>query len=72
MSPITPELQQKIALWRQRAAAGELTLDECKEGVALLREGRLAAAQAASSTKRAKAKVEIPSAADLLRDMENL
>lgn len=68
-SPISPELQQRIAIWRQRAAAGELTLDEMKDAVKFLRAGRLAAAEAASSVRRKKAVVAIPHAQDMLADM---
>lgn len=67
MSPITPELQQRIAYWRQKSASGEpMSLEECREAVALLREGRLAAAQTAASTRRTKAKAAIPDAQDIL------
>lgn len=68
-SPITPELAQRIAIWRQRAAAGELSLNEMKEAVKFLRAGRLAAAEAASSVRRKKAIVAIPHAQDMLADM---
>lgn len=68
-SPISPELAQRIAIWRQRAVTNELTLDEMKEAVKFLRAGRLAAAEAASSTRRKKAIVAIPHAQDMLADM---
>jgi len=47
----SPELQSKIALWRQRAAEGTMTQDDYREAITLLREGRLAAAHAAASSK---------------------
>lgn len=75
MSEVVPlELQSKIADWRLRAAEGKLTLDEMKEAIKYLRAGRFAAAQAAanSSTKRKKAAAEIPSAEDMLADLEGL
>lgn len=53
---MSPELQQKMAIWRQKALTNELTLDDCKEAVALIREGRMEAAKSAASTKRAAAK----------------
>lgn len=71
-SPISPELAQKIAIWRQRAITGELTLEECQESVRLLREGRMQAAQAAASTKRTAAKKAIPSADVLFGGIEDL
>lgn len=71
---MTPELQTKIAGWRLRAAEGTLTLEEMKEAIVHLRAGRLGAAQAAqkarATTKRAIA--EIPSADDMLSDLEGL
>ncbi len=66
---ISPELQSKITLWRQKATTGELSLEECKEAVALLREGRLSAAKAAASTKRTAAKKVVVDADDLLGEM---
>lgn len=73
-SPISLELQSKIALWRQRAATGELTLDEMKEAIIHLRAGRVAAAAASSATaaKRKKAFATIPSQDDLLNELEGL
>lgn len=66
---ISPELQSKIASWRQRAVTGDLSEAECKEAVRLLREDRLSAAEASASSKRKRAAVEIPDASDLLADM---
>ena len=75
MSEVVPlELQSKIADWRLRAAEGSLSLDEMKEAVKYLRAGRFAASQAsaASSSKRKKAIAEIPSAGDMLDELEGL
>lgn len=71
-SPIDPVLQQKITIWRQRAATNDLTLEECQEAVKLLREGRMQAAAAAQSTKRAAAKKAIPTAEQLFGGLEDL
>lgn len=72
--PVPLELQAKIADWRLRAAEGTLTLEEMKEAVKYLRAGRFAAAQASatSATKRKKAITEVPSADDLLGELERL
>lgn len=68
----SPELQAKIAVWRQMAAEDRLTLDDYKEAIACLRNGRVSAS-AASDTSRAKsAKVAIPSADDLLGELGEL
>lgn len=68
----SPELQSRIALWRMKIAEGTITKEEMQQAVAALREGRLSAAASASSTRRAKAKAEIPSAADLLGELDAL
>ena len=49
------ELQSKIALWRSKCADGTMTSEEYIEAIALLREGRLAAATA---SVRAKSKAK--------------
>lgn len=73
-NPVPLELQAKIASWRLRAAEGTLTLEEMKEAIVFLRAGRLGAAQAAQKTAatRKKAIAAIPSAEDMLSDLEGL
>ncbi len=73
-SPVSYELQSKIAGWRLRAARGELTLEEMKEAVIFLRSDRMAAAKASTATaaKRKKAFAEIPSQADMLDELGGL
>ena len=72
---ISLELQSKISSWRLRAAANELTIEEMREAVIYLRAGRLAAAQAAATTKisasRAKRSVA-PAQEDLLSELGGL
>lgn len=66
---MTPELQHKIAVWRQKCADNTITQEEMKAAVLELRAGRVTA-QAASTASRAKAaKKEIPKAADLLGEL---
>ena len=50
MSIISPELQNKLSIWRSKAAAGTITLEEMREAIVALRAGRKGAA-AAPSTK---------------------
>lgn len=71
-SPISPELQSKIASWRLRAAEGTLSLDEMKEGVRLIRGDRMSAASAAATAKRTKSKIEAPPADDMLGELAGL
>ncbi len=52
----SPEVQSRITQLRNLAMTNEITRDQMKEAVRLLREGRLAAQQAsASAGKRSKA-----------------
>ena len=71
-SLISPKLQSKITTWRLRAAEGTLELSEMKEAVALLRQGRLTAANASAASKRKKAIAEIPHADDMLSELDKL
>jgi hypothetical protein len=72
MSIVTPEMSMKIAAWRQKVAEGTLTLDDMKEAIVYLRAGRVNAQNASAASKRKKAIVAIPSAADMLSDLENM
>jgi hypothetical protein len=67
--PVSFELQMKLTEWRRRTAEGTITLDEMKEAVALVRQGRVAAAAASATAKRKVAKAAIPSADDLLDEI---
>jgi hypothetical protein len=71
-SPITPDVQSKIEHWRKRGEVGELTLEELREAVALLRGGRLAAAQASSTAVRKRAIAAVPSADAMLDELDGL
>jgi hypothetical protein len=69
----SPELQSKLALWRQKSIDGTITLEELKEAVKIMRADRHAALDAqmkSSSTTRAK-KAPVDTA-KLLNDLENL
>jgi len=74
MSTIPLDLQAKITAWRIKAAEGTLTLEEMKEAIVHLRAGRLGAAQAAgkAAATRKKAIAVIPSADDMLADLDGL
>ncbi len=54
---ISPEVQAKITQYRQKSVDGTLTIEEMREAVVLLREGRKAN-QAAPSKAAKKAQVE--------------
>lgn len=69
---MTPEIQSKIAIYRQKAVDGTLTLDEMKEAVLMMRQNRRTAAASASSPRRAKAKAEIKSADEMLNELGDI
>jgi len=71
-SPIPLDLQAKIADWRLRAVEGTLTLEEMKEAVVYLRAGRISAASQTATARAKKAKAIIPSADEMLGDLEGL
>lgn len=73
-SPVPLELQSKIDSWRLRAAEGTLTEPEMLEAITFLRAGRLAAGTAAKKAAATKKKAfkEIPSADDLLSELDGL
>lgn len=66
------ETLAKIAVWRQKAVEGTLTLDEMKEAITLLRQGRTSAAVSSETARRKKAVAAIPSADDLMNELEGL
>lgn len=69
MSMQSPELQSKIAVWRQRALEGTLTQDEMREAVKAMRGDRLAAASASENSRRKVARAVVPNADELLGEL---
>ncbi len=65
----SPEVVQKIAVWRQRIAANQLTESEMTEIVQTLRAGRASAAVASDTARRKSAKAAIPDAEDMLKEL---
>lgn len=70
----SPELQSKLALWRQKSIDGTITLEELKEAVKIMRADRHAAldAQMKSSSSGSRAKKAPVDTQKLLNDLENL
>lgn len=68
----SPEIQGNIAVWRQKAIEGTLTDEELRQAILIMREGRIGASIASDASKTKKAKAIIPSAADLLSELEGL
>jgi hypothetical protein len=63
---MTPEAESRIAHLRREATSRDLTLEEMREVIALLRAGRVSAHHASDTARKAKAKAEIPDANSLL------
>lgn len=55
---MTPEQTAQIQIWRDRAARGELTLDDCKNIVEHLRAGRRGSAAVAAASKAKRAPID--------------
>lgn len=68
MSTQSPEIQARLQNLRQKAAIGTLTLEECREAITLVREGRYAAASAPAS-KGKKPSGPARSADDMLGEL---
>ena len=71
-SPVTLETQLKLTEWRRKSAEGTLTLDEMKDAIKLLRQGREAALVASAAGKRKAAAKVIPNADELLGELDGL
>jgi hypothetical protein len=66
-------LQMKVEIWRAKARAGTMTMEDMKEAVKALRAGRSLISQATGGSKtNAKAKAAKPNGDDLLSELEGL
>ncbi len=75
MSLPSPELINKVAEWRRKAADGTLTLEEQKEAILVLRQNRTAALSAqpkAKSSGGGRAKKGPVNADALLGELDGL
>lgn len=66
------ELQEKVSIWRQKAIANTLTVEDMKEAVIAMRQGRVGASIASDASRRKTAKAVVPSADDLLSELGDL
>jgi hypothetical protein len=69
---MTPEMMSKIAIWRQKAAEGTLTVEEMQGAIIALRGDRRGAAVASEKSRKAKAPKAEVRADDLLSELEGL
>lgn len=63
---VSLETQQRIAALREKGRQGTMTLEDCKEAIAFLRQERLAMPQTKASPRT---KAPAPNADDLLKDL---
>lgn len=68
----SPEIIAKIAVWRAKAAAGDMSVEEYREAIAAIRGDRKSAAVASENSKRKKAAAVIPDAKALLGELGSL
>jgi hypothetical protein len=68
----TPELQAQIAVWRQKALDGTLTVEEMRAALDLMRGGGRAAASTPRTSGAKKAAKSIVSGDNLLNELEGL
>lgn len=66
------ETQSELARLRQRAISGELTQDEMKKAIIMLRADRVSAVKNTEAGKRKAAKAAIPDADTMLNELEGL
>lgn len=67
------DLAMKVETWRAKARAGTMTLEEMRDAIKVLRQGRSLIATASGGSKTNKAaKAVKPSGDDLLSELEGL
>lgn len=66
---LSPEDQSRLTQLRAKAIDGSITMEEMKEVIRVLRQGRLAAAE---SAQKSKAKKSSKSADDMLSELGGL
>lgn len=66
---MTPEVIQKLVILRQKMVDGTATKEELIEAVKLMREDRMTATAATSTTRKKAVKAAIPSASSLLDEL---
>jgi hypothetical protein len=63
---------QQFAIWRGKVLDNTITEEELTAAILALRAGRKGAAIASEKTRKAKVKAAVPTAEDLLSEMEGL
>jgi hypothetical protein len=63
------DIQTQVEIWRQKAAAGDLSIEEMREAIAYLRTMRESATTAAKAKGTSK---KVVNSEDLLSELEGL
>jgi hypothetical protein len=63
------EVQQRLAILKQKAIDNTMTQDDMREAIALMRQDRKSAHAASDTARRAKAKTAVPDAKSLLAEL---
>lgn len=69
------EVQNQINIWRTKSAAGEITIDELRQAIKIMRGDRMATAEAnakAAKSPGGKAKKPAKSADEMFKELEGL
>jgi hypothetical protein len=70
---LDPEFSLKLATYRRKAADNTISLDEMREAVKLMRQGRVSAATASETARKRKVSAATPIDADaMLSELEGL
>lgn len=69
---LSPTDEARVAILRQKNLDGTAEMADYKEFVAILRQGRASAVASATAKRKSAAKAAIPSADDLLSELEGL
>lgn len=69
---ITPELQSKITIWRQKAREGTLTPAEMREALQALAQDRVRAAGTSAKARTKKAGKAAVNSDDLLSELDGI
>lgn len=66
---MSPEVASQIAVWRQQAFEGTLTVEDQRKIIELIRGDRKNAAVSSEKARKTRAKKEIKSADDMLKEL---
>jgi hypothetical protein len=65
----SPELLAQLSIWRSKSLDGTMTVDDMREAIIALRDGRVSACFASKAARVKVVKNPLPSAEDLLEKL---